>query len=89
MGSKEGSPAGERSLSDALALNVRRARENKRMSIPELARCTGLPAQFIDRLEKGEVDKSQVSMLDLQALATALDVDYTDLVGRHEPDSTR
>jgi transcriptional regulator with XRE-family HTH domain len=56
------------------------------MSKPELARRTGLPLEFIDRLEKGQADMSQVRMLDLQALATALDVDYADLVERREPD---
>jgi transcriptional regulator with XRE-family HTH domain len=86
MDSTAGSPASGQALGEALALKVRKARENKRMSKPELARRTGLPLEFIDRLEKGQADMSQVRMLDLQALATALDVDYADLVERREPD---
>jgi ribosome-binding protein aMBF1 (putative translation factor) len=80
MGSREGSPSSERSQPDRLAQYVHRARENKQMSVADLARESGLPAAFIEAVERGEIDPSQSTLGDLEPLATALDVECADLL---------
>jgi transcriptional regulator with XRE-family HTH domain len=84
MGSTPGSASGNQPLDEVFAVNVRRARENKRMSVAALARRTGYMPEFIGQVERGEV--SELSLAELEAFATALDLDVTDLVRRRVPE---
>lgn len=83
MSSKVGSPSSEQPLDEVVAANVRRARENKGMSVAALAAITGHTLKFVQDLEKGEI--SDFEIIDLDAFATALGVEASDLVTRHPP----
>lgn len=63
-----------------IAENVKRLREDLRMTQPELAKKAGVSQQLISQIEKGENDTTKK----LPALARALGVSVTDIDGRYE-----
>jgi transcriptional regulator with XRE-family HTH domain len=84
MRSRKKSAPGDQSLQEALAINVRRARERRGMTVPELARRAKCSLKFIEDLEKGRPLKL-VRLRALGAVATALDTDEEKLVRRSTP----
>ena len=80
MHSTTNSSPESQSLNDVFAANVRRVRTSKGLSVAAVARSCGYTSEFVDAVESGEAP--QLTIVELAAFATALDVDVTDLVRR-------
>jgi len=84
MSAKEDPPAGRKPLPDEIARNVRQARGTRGLSVADLAQKSGLSREFIEALEKGQIDMtSQTALLELDRAATALGVECAALLERH------
>ena len=64
-------------LKDAMAINVRRIRHDKKMTQEELADQAGLSARYLGSIERAAVS---ASVTVLGRLAEALRVDASDLI---------
>jgi len=67
-------------LDAVVAANLRRIRTGKRISVEALARKTGYSADFVQKAERGELQRLKIE--DIEPLAAALEVDITALVKR-------
>jgi len=67
-----------------LARNVRRIREEQRLSIEQLARRTGLEQALLEAVESGTIDPTKWGVGESEAVAAGLGVTVFDLV-REEP----
>lgn len=79
MGKTE-SASDNRPLREVVAVNVRRARERKNMSVDALARGVGRPREYIEAVEAAQLP--ELDALEMESLAAALDVEDSDLVKR-------
>lgn len=66
--------------------NIKRIRENNKISQRELARKIGMSGQMISKIERGE---SAPSLETLDKIATALNVTKNDLLGDSEKERTK
>ena len=69
-------------LKDAMAINLRRERHNRKMTQEDLADKAGLSSRYLGSIERGGVSAS-VSVL--QQLAKALRVNPCDLIAQPQP----
>ncbi len=83
MASTTSSGSGDQLAYRLFAVNVRRARESKGLSVPELARRTGRKVEYIEAVEMAQV--TNLKIREVKVFATALGVDEADLVGPQVP----
>ena len=67
-----------------LARNVRRIREEQRLSIEELARRTGLKHELLEAVENGTIDPKKWGVGESEAVAAGLEVTVLDLFREEE-----
>ena len=73
-----------RPLYEILAINIHRARTEGHLSVESLARKAGYPPEFVEKVEKGEIQS--LTGEDVGVFAEAFGVDATDLVRRPDRD---
>ena len=69
-------------LKEVMAVNLRRARHDKKLTQEELAHRAGLSARYVGKLERA---KGSASVTVLGRLASALGVDPCDLIRAVRP----
>ena len=74
------SRSGSKKLREVVAANLRRIRTDNHISVEALARKAGYPLEFVEKAEKGELQRLKIA--DLEPFAAALEVDITALVKR-------
>lgn len=73
-----------RPLHEILAINIHRARTERHLSVESLARKAGYSPEFVEKVEKGEIQDLTDEYV--EGFADALGVDVTDLVRRPSRD---
>jgi len=65
-------------MSEEIGERIKKARKEKKLSLAELGSMVNVSASYIYRIEKGE--RSCVSLNILKLLATALEIDFGELI---------